>query len=168
MQTFCFISQRVCPNLVPGREPRYGYREYPICNCVHSYSISPCQTPFFKNMSFVTITKPWTLTELVNVYTQGPGVHFCARVQVLYLLLGHRLRVRILAWVCLKKGCVHISAQRVQYLGTGSGHQVWRLPYFSSCNRGNRTPDVCQHAGYLFHWCRIPLLIKQNGFFLSA
>ena len=65
MQTFCFISQRVCPNLVPGREPRYGYREYPICNCVHSYSISPCQTPFFKNMSFATITKPWSLTELV-------------------------------------------------------------------------------------------------------
>ena len=124
MRAFCFISQRGCPNLVPGREPRHGYREYPICNCVRSYSISPCQTPFFKNMSFATITKPWTLTELVTMCTQGPGVHFCARVQVLYLILGHRLRVRILAWVCLKKGCVHISARRVQYLGTRSGHQV--------------------------------------------
>ena len=138
MRTFCFISQRGCPNLMPGREPRHGYREYPIYNCVHSYSISPCQTPFFKNMSFATITKPWTLTELVTVCTQGPGVHFFARVQVLDLVLGHRLRVRILAWVCLEKGCVHISARRVHYLGTGSGHQVWRLPYFSACNKGNR------------------------------
>ena len=165
MRTFCFISQRSCPNLVPGREPRHGYREYPICYCVHSYSISPCQTPFFKNMSFATITKPWTLTELVTVYTQGPGVHFCARVQVLELVLGHRLRVRILAWVCFKKGCIHISTQRIQYSGTVSGHQVWRLPYFSACNKGNRTR---LHEGYLFHWCRILLLIKQNSFFLWA
>ena len=144
MQTFCFISQRVCPNLVPGREPRYGYREYPICNCVHSYSISPCQTPFFKNMSFVTITKPWTLTELVNVCTQGPGVHFCARVQVLYLVLGHRLRVRILAWVCLKKGCVHISARRVQYLGTGSGTKCEGCLTFPRATE--EIGDVCTQA----------------------
>ena len=139
MQTFCFISQRVCPNLVPGREPRYGYREYPICNCVHSYSISPCQTPFFKNMSFVTITKPWTLTEVVNVCTQGPGVHFCARVQVVDLVLWQRYRVRILAWVFLKKECVHISARRVPYSGIVSGHPVWTLHYFSACIKGNRT-----------------------------
>ena len=107
MRTFCFISQRGCPNLVPEREPRHGYREYPICNCVHSYSISPCQTPFFKNMSFATITKPWTLTELVTVCTQGPGVHFCTRVQVLDLVLGHRAMFKklrfgeclILIWV---------------------------------------------------------------------
>ena len=124
MRTFCFISQRGCPNLVPGRGPRHWYREYPICNCVHSYSISPCQTSFFKSMSFATITKPWTLTELVTVCTQRPGVHFCARVQVLELVLGHWLRVRILAWVCLKKGCIHINTQRVPYLGTVSGHQV--------------------------------------------
>ena len=166
MRTFCFISQRGCPNLVPGREPLHGYREYPICNCVHSYSISPCQPPFFKNMNFGMITKRWMATELTKtVCTQGPGAHFRARVQSLDLVLGHRQRVRILAWVCLKKGCVDISSQRVQYSGTGSGYQVWRLPYLSSCNKGNRTQDVCQHAGYLFHWCRIPLLIKQNSFF---
>ena len=76
------------------------------------------------NRKFQTQTKLWTLTELVTVYTQGPGVHFCARVQVLELVLGHWLRVRILAWVCLKKGCIHINTQRVPYLGTVSGHQV--------------------------------------------
>ena len=165
MRTFSFISQRGSPNLVPGREPLHGYREYPICNCVHSYSISPCQPPFFKNMNFGMITKRWMATEVTKtVCTQGPGAHFRARVQGLDLVLGHRHRVRILAWVCLKNGCVDMTTRPVQYSGTGSGHQVWGLPYFSSCNKGNRTQDVCQHAGYLFHWCRIPLLIKQNSF----
>ena len=125
MRMFRFISQRGCPNLVPGREPLHGYREYPICNCVHSYSISPCQTPFFKSMRFATISKPWMATELTKtVCTQEPAAHFHARVQGLDLVLGHRHRVRILAWVCLKKGCVDISSQRVPYLGTGSGYQV--------------------------------------------
>ena len=55
-------------------------------------------------MSFATITKRWTVTELVTtVCTQGPGVHFCARVQVVDLVLWHRHRVRILAWVYLEK-----------------------------------------------------------------
>ena len=34
------------------------------------------------------------------------------------LVPGYRHRTRILAWVCLKKECVHISAQRVPYFGT--------------------------------------------------
>ena len=128
MRTFYFISQRGCQNLVPGRKPLHGYSEYPICDCVHSYSISPCQTPFLKNMSFGMITKQWMATELTKtVCTQGPGAHFRARVQSLDLVLGHRQRVRILAWVCLKKGCVDISSQRVQYSGTGFGHRV-RVP----------------------------------------
>ena len=33
--------------------------EYPICDCVHRYSISPCQTPFW-NMSLAPRTKQWT------------------------------------------------------------------------------------------------------------
>ena len=41
----------------------------------------------------------------------------------------HPHRARTLAWVFLKKESVHISAQRVPYLGTVSGHQVWTLPY---------------------------------------
>ena len=71
------------------------------------------------------ITKRWMATELTKtVCTQGPRAHFRARVQDFNLVLGHRLRVQILAWVCLKKGCVDISTRRVQYLGTGSGQQV--------------------------------------------
>ena len=34
------------------------------------------------------------------------------------LVPGQRHRTRILAWVCLKKECVDISAQRVPYFGT--------------------------------------------------
>ena len=77
-----------------------------------------------------------------TVCTQGPGAHFCAQAQGLDLVLGHRHRARILAWVCLKKECVHISTQRVPYSGSVSGHQVWRLPYFSACNKGNRTQSL--------------------------
>ena len=54
-----------------------------------------------------------------NTCTQGPGAHFSARVQDLDLVLGHRDRARILARV-LKKRCVHISAHRGPYSGTGA------------------------------------------------
>ena len=130
-RTFCFIPQELpiplsihCMGTGPKWCSVHAVR-YPICNCVHSYSISPCQTPFFKSMSFATISKPWMATELTKTMcTQVPGTHFHARVQGLELVLGHRHRVRILAWVYLKKGCVHISIQRVPYSGTVSGHQV--------------------------------------------
>ena len=130
LPTSCFIFQGLPTPLgihCMGTGPKWcsvHAVKYPICNCVHSYSISPCQTPFFKSMSFAMITKPWMATELTKTMcTQVPGAHFRARVQGLELVLGHRLRVRILAWVYLKK-CVHISTQRVPYSGTVSGHQV--------------------------------------------
>ena len=69
------------------------------------------------------IIKPWMATELTKtVCTEGPDAHFSARVQgrVLVLPLGHRHFAHILAWVRLKKGCVHISAQWVPYSGTVS------------------------------------------------
>ena len=93
-------------------------RKYPICNCVHSYSFSPCQTPF-KNMSFAMITKPWMATELTKTLHTGalcpllcPGTRSRPGTRA----PGHR--AQILAWVCLRKECVHISVQRVQYSGT--------------------------------------------------
>ena len=71
------------------------------------------------------ISKPWMATELTKTMcTQVPGAHFRARVQALDLVLGHRHRARILAWVYLQKGCFQISTQRVPYSGTVSGHQV--------------------------------------------
>ena len=96
-------------------DPLHGYqpkmvsrvrRKHPICNCVHSYSISPCQTPF-KNMSFATITKPWMATELTKT------LHTVARCPL--LCPGTRSRP---GRVYLGKECVHISVQRVQYSGT--------------------------------------------------
>ena len=73
------------------------------------------------------------------------------------LVPGHRHRTRILAWVCLKKECVHISAQRVPYIGTKCERCI-TLPRATK-----ETGPVCRHAGHLFHWCRIPILIKQNS-----
>ena len=40
-----------------------SHLEYPICDCVHSKSILPSQTPFW-NMSLVARTKQWTAPEL--------------------------------------------------------------------------------------------------------
>ena len=73
-----------CPHLVPGNQyldtGKNGF-EYPICNCVHSYSISLWQTPF-SNMSLAASTKSWIASEITKTMcTQGPGAHFCARVQ---------------------------------------------------------------------------------------
>ena len=137
-------------------DPLHGYqpkmvsrvrRKHPICNCVHSYSISPCQTPF-KNMSFATITKPWMATELTKT------LHTVARCPL--LCPGTRSRP---GRVYLRKECVYISVQRVQYSDTKCEGF-----FTSACNKGKRTR---LHAGCLFHWCRIhwfPLLIKQNSF----
>ena len=101
-----------------SRDPLHGYqpkmvlrsrRKYPICNCVHSYSISPCQTPFFKTWALQWLQSGgWPQSLKKSVCTQAPDAHVCARVQGLDLVLGHRHRVRILAWVCLKKRvCSH-------------------------------------------------------------
>ena len=72
----------------------WSYLERSIINCVHNYFISPCQTPFW-NMSLAASTKPWTAPDLLKtVYAQGPGAHFCAVVQGLVLVLGHRPATR--------------------------------------------------------------------------
>ena len=61
------------------------------------------------------------------------------------LVPGHRHRTRILAWVWLKKECVHISAQRVPYIGTKCERCI-TLPRATK-----ETGPVCRHAGHLFH-----------------
>ena len=72
----------------------WSYLECPISNCVHSYFISPCQTPFW-NMSSAASTKPWTAPKLSKtVCAQEPDAHFCALVQGLVLILGHRPATR--------------------------------------------------------------------------
>ena len=87
--------------------------EYPICNYVHSYFISPSfRRHFFEKKTWALQrlqSRGLTAIELTKtVCTQGPGAHFCARAQGLDLVLGHRHLVRILAWVCLKKWvCSH-------------------------------------------------------------
>ena len=130
LRTFCFISQGLPIPLgihcmVTG--PKWcsvHAVEYPICNCVHSYSFFPVRRRFLKYELCSDYKAVDGHRAKKTLYTQGPGAHFCARVQELDLVLVHRHHVRMLAWVCLKKECVHISAQRVPYSDTVSGHQV--------------------------------------------
>ena len=93
-------------------------------------------------MNWVARTKQWTARSLQNYCTQGPGVHFCARVQDRELALGHRHRARILAWVCLKKECVHIGAQWVPYLDTVTGYHVWTLPKWMNVTKVSQKSKV--------------------------
>ena len=95
--------------------------EYPICDCVHSYSMHFAPSDAILKHEPSSENKAVDCPELTKiVFSQGPGAH--ALVQGRDLVLGHRHRARILAY--LKKGCVHISAQRVPYLGTRPGHQM--------------------------------------------
>ena len=74
-----------------------SHLECPICDCVHCYSISACQTSFW-HVSLAASTKQWAAPEL-TVCTQGRGVLFCARVQGLNMVFGHRHWAKILAQV---------------------------------------------------------------------
>ena len=57
-------------------------------------------------------------------------------------------------------GMLHISAQRVPYFGT----KCERCIYFTFPRATEKIGHVYRHAGYLFHWYWIPILIKQNSF----
>ena len=80
----------------------------PIRNYVHSYSISPCRTPFLNKSLAVDCPR----TEIKTVCTQGTGDHLCARVKVLNLVFRHGQHAQILAWV-LEKKSVHIGANTI-------------------------------------------------------
>ena len=119
------VTLRGCPHLVLGNQYLgtgtkwccvHTLSAQYVTDCVHSHSISPCQTPFW-NMNWVARTKQWTARNLQKLLHTGTRVHFCARAQDRDLALEHRHRARILTWVCLKKDCVHISAQ----------YHVWTL-----------------------------------------
>lgn len=56
--------------------------------------------------------KQWTMAKSAlelpkNACRQGIGAHFSVRIQGLDLVLGHRHRARILAWVLEKRVCSH-------------------------------------------------------------
>lgn len=95
--------------------PEYHYKmvssshfKCPIRNYVHSYSTSPCRTPFLNKSLAVDCPR----TEIKTVCTQGTGDHLCARVKVLNLVFRHGQHAQILAWV-LEKKSVHIGANTI-------------------------------------------------------
>ena len=112
-----------------------------VTDCVHSHSISPCQTPFW-NMNWVARTKQWTARNLQKLLHTGTRVHFCVRAQDRDLALEHRHRARILARVCLEKECVHIGAQWVPYLDTVIGYHVWTLPKWMNVTKVSQKSKV--------------------------
>ena len=63
--------------------------------------VTPCQTPYW-NMSLAARTKQWTARNLKKL---------CAQRDLVPIFVPEFYRGY------LKKGCVHISAQRVPYLG---------------------------------------------------
>ena len=76
---------RDCPHLVLGYRHKMvlcSHFGYLIYDCVHSYSILPCQMPLWNNYELSSKNKAVDCTELTKIVcTQVPSAHFCARVQ---------------------------------------------------------------------------------------
>ena len=112
--------------LVPGYQHKMAlcsHLEYPpICNRVHSYSLSPCETLFW-NLSIARSTPHWLSQELsknaVHTWTRCPPSA--------WELLRHRHGAQILSWVLEKRVCSHqCPASTVLW------HRAWALPKTSS------------------------------------
>ena len=84
----CIHSSGVYTPVARKPLPRYqdkmvlcSHFKYPTCDYVHSYSITPCHTPF-GNMSLAVSIKQWTAPEQTKtVCTQGEDVHFSTEGQ---------------------------------------------------------------------------------------
>ena len=128
--------------------------DYPICNCAHSYFLSPFQTPFFlKNMSFATITKPWSHCYRTNKNVVHTGT-WCP-------LLCPSTRSR----PCTRAPapCPNSSGGMLEKMSVFTlvpseyrtrapcpGTKCGGCPTFPRATKeiGHK---VCRHAGYLFH-----------------
>ena len=129
------------PRYRPKVVSRRSHRKNPICKWRHSYSISPCQTLFSKNK--YELCNDY---KAVDCHRTSNCVHTGTRCPLLCPSTSSRPCTLAPApcsnsnvGILKKRVCLYFSARRVAYLATVSGHQVWRLPYFSACNKGNRT-----------------------------
>ena len=137
-----------------------SHLEYPICDCVHSKFISPCETLLW-NMSLVARTKQWTAPELnknaVHTRTRCPLCCLSTRSRPCtwapapwpnFSVGSWKKGVFTLVPSVLKKGCVHISTQRVPYYRNVPRHQVWTLPYvYNIYNMYSATGTVPEYSG---------------------
>ena len=82
---------RDCPHLVLGYRHKMllcSHFGYPIYDCVHSYSILPCQMPLW-NMSLAARTKQWTARNLQKLCVhRDPVLTFVPEYKVLTLYSG--------------------------------------------------------------------------------
>ena len=82
---------RDCPHLVLGYRHKMllcSHFGYPIYDCVHSYSILPCQMPLW-NMSLAARTKQWTARNLQKLCAhRDPVLTFVPEYKVLTLYSG--------------------------------------------------------------------------------
>ena len=107
--------------LVPGYRHKMALcsqLECPICNRVHSYSLSLCHTLFW-NLRIARSTKQWISPELnKNAVHTGTRCPLSTRV-----LLRHRHGAQVLSWVLEKRVCSHqCPASTVLW------QRAWALP----------------------------------------
>ena len=117
MRTFCLISQglSILPGIHRVRSSAKWCRVHPVSTryaTVYMLLHFPLSEKHELCNDYKAVDGHRTNK---NVAHRGPVPTFG---QGLDLVPGHPHRARILAWVCLRKECVHISVQRVQYLGT--------------------------------------------------
>ena len=93
-----------------------SHLEYPICNCVHSYSNSPFQTPFWDLSlagSYKAVNCPGTNKKGMHTGIQWP------------LLMPEYRDSGTVTVPEFRRGYLKISGQWVPYPGTVTWHQVW-------------------------------------------
>ena len=78
------LSRLCAQEPVPGYQHKMvlcSHFEYPICDCIYSYSISPCQTSILKH-ELGSENKAVDCLELTKIVCrQGPSAYFCAEEQ---------------------------------------------------------------------------------------
>ena len=132
-------------DLLHGYRPSmvfHSRRKCPICNCVHSYSISPSQTSFFKSMSFA---QDGHRTNKNDVHTGARCPLSCPSTRSRACTRAPA-RVRILVWVCLeKKGVFTLVPSEYRTRAPCPGTKCEGCLTFPRALK--EIGHVCRHAG---------------------
>ena len=117
--------------IVPGfqyKKALCSHHEYPICNCAHSYSLSPCQ-PLLWNLSIPGSTKQWIAKEL-HLKSR------CAHRDPLPTLVP-KYKVSLPTFGREKRACSHQFPA-----STVLGHRAWAARVSSKTNSSKIHSDL--------------------------
>ena len=149
----------------------WSYLEYPICDCIHSFSISPCWTPFDLKHELSSEKKHWTARNLQKLFahrdrlTRCPLLCSSTRSRPCTRVLAPCPNFRVRTW---KKGVFTLVPSDYRTRAPCSGTKCklclicFRMP--SSFN-GTRTGSARKETSSTVHGCRMFLWIFSIWYF---